>query len=109
MGIFKLILLEYSYFTTVVLVSTVQQSESGKYIHMSPLFWISFPFRSSQSTEKSSLSYTVSSYCYLFHIYVYVCESQSPNSFHPPPSPLESTHVFSTFVFCICSLFLLCK
>ena len=35
----------------VVLVSTVQQSESAIRIHIAPLFWISFPFRSPQSTE----------------------------------------------------------
>ena len=35
----------------VVLVSTVQQSESAIRIHVSNLFWISFPFRSPQSTE----------------------------------------------------------
>ena len=35
----------------VMLVSTVQQSESALRIHTSPLFWISFPFRSPQSTE----------------------------------------------------------
>ena len=29
--------------------------------HISPLLWISFPFRSPQSTESSSLGYTVSS------------------------------------------------
>ena len=34
-----------------VLVSTVQQSESIIFIHMPPLFWISFPFRSPQRTE----------------------------------------------------------
>ena len=35
----------------VVLVSGVQQSESAIHIHMFPHFWISFPFRSPQSTE----------------------------------------------------------
>ena len=35
----------------IVLVSTVQQSESAIYIHISPLFWISFAFRSPESTE----------------------------------------------------------
>ena len=43
---------------SVVLVSTVQQSESAICIHVPPLFWISFPFRSPQSTEQSSLCYT---------------------------------------------------
>ena len=35
-----------------VLVSTVQQSEST--IHISPLFWISFPFRSPQTIKWNS-------------------------------------------------------
>ena len=34
-----------------VLVSTIQQSDSAVHRHMSPLFWISFPCRSPQSTE----------------------------------------------------------
>ena len=37
-----------------VLVSIVQQSESATHIHISPLFWISFPFTSPQSIEKNS-------------------------------------------------------
>ena len=45
-----------------MLVSTVQQSESAIHIHISPLFWISFPLRSPQSTEESSLWYTVGSH-----------------------------------------------
>ena len=32
-------------------VSTVQQSESATYIHICPLFWISFPSRSPESTR----------------------------------------------------------
>ena len=38
----------------VVLVSAIQQSESVTHIHISPLFKISFPFRSPQSTEQNS-------------------------------------------------------
>ena len=34
---------------TAVSVSAVQQSESAIRIHISPLFWISFPLRSPQS------------------------------------------------------------
>ena len=37
-----------------MLFSAVQQSESAVCIHISSLFWISLPFRSLQSTEKSS-------------------------------------------------------
>ena len=44
-----------------VLVCAVQQSESAVHIHIFPLFWIPFPFRSPQSTEQSSLCYTVGS------------------------------------------------
>ena len=39
----------------VTLVSTVQQNESAIYVHVSPPFWISFPFRSLQRIKKSSL------------------------------------------------------
>ena len=53
--IFIRVLLHYSF----VLVSTVQLSETAILIHMSPLFWIPFPFRSQQSTELSSLRYAV--------------------------------------------------
>ena len=35
----------------IVLVYTVQQSESAICIHTSPLFWISLSFKSPQSTE----------------------------------------------------------
>ena len=35
----------------VVLVSAVQQSESAIRMYIFPLFWISFSFRSPQSTE----------------------------------------------------------
>ena len=43
-------ILAYSSFS-VVLVSAVQQTESVIHIHISPLFRISFPFRSPQSAE----------------------------------------------------------
>ena len=46
----------------VVLVSTVPQNESAIHIHISPLFWISFPFRSPHSTELGSLCYTAYSH-----------------------------------------------
>ena len=36
---------------SAVLVSTVLQSESAMFIHISPLFWIFFPFMSPQSDE----------------------------------------------------------
>ena len=43
-------------FNNVVLVSTVQQSESATHIHISTHFWISFQFRSPQSIQQSALS-----------------------------------------------------
>ena len=68
-------------------------SQSWKAIHICiciPLFWISFPFRSLQSTEQSSLCYTVGSH-YLSTLYivsiVYACQSQSPNSSIPSSPP----------------------
>ena len=72
----------------IVLVSTVRQSESA--IHLSPLFWISFPFRSPQSLEQSSLFSTVVfhqlSILYIVSI-VYACPSQSPSSSRLPFPP----------------------
>ena len=41
----------------VVLVSSVQKSDSSKHKYISPLFWTSFPFRLPQSIEQSSLCY----------------------------------------------------
>ena len=38
-----------------MVVSTAQQSVSAVCLPVSPLFWISFPSRSTQSTEQSSL------------------------------------------------------
>ena len=53
--------LEYICFT-MLLVSTIQQGESAINIHKSPLFWISLPFTSPQSTEESSLCYEAGSH-----------------------------------------------
>ena len=60
--LFKLIFIGVQLLYNVVLVSTVQQSESAICVHISALFWISFPFRSPQSTEESSLGCTVGSH-----------------------------------------------
>ena len=93
-------------FYNVVLVSAVQRSESAICIHISPLFWISFPLRSPQSTEQSSLCYTVC--CHqlsILYIVVYIRQSQSRSSSHSPHPPLVSIHLFSTSV----SPFLLCR
>ena len=55
---------------------------------LSPLFQTSFPFRSPQSTEQSSLCYTIGSHqLSILYIVVYICQSQSPNSSYPPFPP----------------------
>ena len=48
---FFLIFIGVALLYNVMLASTVQQSGSAIRVHISPLFWISFPFRSPQSTE----------------------------------------------------------
>ena len=57
-----------SCFTYSLLVSAVQGSESAMCIHISLLGPPSQPFRSSQSTELSSLGFTVTSHYSRFHI-----------------------------------------
>ena len=54
---FKLIFIGVQWLYNVVLVSAVQQNGSAIHIHISPLFWISFPFRSPQCIKQSSLCY----------------------------------------------------
>ena len=58
-----------SCFTYSLLVSAVQGSESAMCIHISLLGPPSQPFRSSQSTELSSLGFTVTSHYSRFHIF----------------------------------------
>ena len=84
----------------VVLVSAVEHSDSAKHIHTPPLFWISFPFRSPQSTEQNSLCRTVDS-CWLSlkYIVVYICQTLSPNPFSPLPFPPWCSQVGSL---CLC-------
>ena len=55
-----------------VLVSAVQQSESAIYVHIYPLFWVSFPFRSPQSTEQSSWCYAWFSAILISPSYLYL-------------------------------------
>ena len=43
---------------------------SYTYTYISPLFWISFPLRSSQSNEQSSLCYTVDFYQLFYMMWV---------------------------------------
>ena len=46
----------------VLMYGEVQKGESAIYTHVAPLSWISFPFRSPQSTEYSSLCYSAGSH-----------------------------------------------
>ena len=63
---FNLIFIGVSLLYSVVLVFSVQQSGSTIYIcthiHIFPVFWVSFPFRSPLNIELSSLCYTVGSH-----------------------------------------------
>jgi len=98
------LLLAYSCFA--MLVSTVQQSESILPIHISPLFWISFPFRLPQSRQYSSLCYTVGShYLPVLYVVVYIYVSFISQFIPNPIPPLVTINLFSTSVI----LFLLCK
>ena len=59
-------LLAYSCFTMLcqfLLYNKVNQL----FVCISPLFWVSFPFRSPQGIEESFLCQTIGSYCYLFY------------------------------------------
>ena len=66
---FLIIIIGVQLLYNIVLVSTVQQIESAVRIHISPLFWISFSFRSPQSTGQSSLCYTVAHQSSILSIY----------------------------------------
>ena len=84
-----------------VLVSVVQRSESAFCIHICPPSWTflppypSFhPSNSSQSTELSSLCYTEFPLATYFTNVVCICQSQSPNSSHPP-FPSSCPHILS--------------
>ena len=86
----------------IVLVSAEQQGEPAIRIHVSTLFWISFPFKPPQAL--SSLCHTVGSShkASIFYIAVHICNSQLIPPYFPP---LVSIYLFSTSV----SLFLFCK
>ena len=92
----------------VVLVSGVQQSDSGLHIHVSILFHILFPYRSLQGIEQSSLCCTVGP-CWLsiLNIAVCTCQSQTPHLSLSLPTlpPLVTINSFSKSV----SLFLFCN
>ena len=91
---------------SVVLLPTVQQSESALHTHASCLFGVSFLLRSPQSTKQSSLCFIVTFHqLSILYIIVYICPSSL--SVHPtsPLTLLVSIHLFSTST----SLVLLCK
>ena len=81
-GIFK-VFIDVQLLYNLVLVATVQQSESAIQILIFSLFWISFPFRLPQSTEYSFLCYTVGSHLLSILYIVCICQCQPPNSSHP--------------------------
>ena len=74
------------------------------HVHTSPSFWISFPFRSPQNTEKSSLCCKLVAYFIHSNVYMSIPISQ----FIPPPLPL-GVHVYSVYFCCanrfICTIF----
>ena len=67
-------------------VSTVQQSESSAHVHISPLFWISFPSGKSSLSDTvwSQLSILYNILCCILYTAVYICQPQSPSSSQPP-------------------------
>ena len=86
--LFKKIFIGVKLIYNVVLVSGIQHSESVIHIHISILFKVIFPYRSLQSTEYSSLCYTVGPYkLSILYRVACICQSQSPNLSLPPPSP----------------------
>ena len=64
----------------VVLVSAVLRSESALRIHISPLPWISFPFRFLHSIEFPVLYSRFSSVIYFIHSSVYIGENNGTHS-----------------------------
>ena len=86
--LFKLIIfIGLQFLSNVVLVSTVQQSESAARAHISPPSWISSPLRSAQSPECSALHCTEGSHQPSLPERVsggYACRSQCPSPPHLP-------------------------
>ena len=63
-----------------MLISGIQQSDSGMHIHVSIPFRILSPFRLFQNTEQSFLCYTVGPYwLFILNIVVCICQSQTPS------------------------------
>ena len=71
------------------------------HIHIFPLFWISFSFKSPQGTEFPVLYSTFLLAIYFIYI-INICQSQSPNSSHTPPFPFGIPNVCSL---CLCPCF----
>ena len=96
--------LEYSSFT-VLCQFLLCSSDSAICIHIFPLFWISFPFRSPQSTEQGSLCNTVDSHqlsiLYTVSV-VYIHQFQSPNSSDPSFPRLCKYKFFGLLMGCVC-------
>ena len=90
----------------VVLISSVQQSDSVIHVCVSILFQVLFPFYLVHDIEQSYLCYTVGS-CWLsiLNIEVCVCQSQTPVYPHPLSLHLITISSFSKSV----GLFLFCK
>ena len=78
----------------VVLVSAVQQSESAACKHRSLLFWISFPFRSPQSIEKSSLFYQ-GKFSLVIYFIQSICVNPNLSIHSTPPPPTQCPYVCS--------------
>ena len=91
---------------TAISDSSVWQSESAIITHIPPLSLDFLHIRSPQSTEKSSLCYTVG-FHQLSILYIVLCICYPKLPIHPTTAlcPLVSTHSFSSSV----SQFLLCE
>ena len=97
-----LFFIELQLLYNVVLVSTVQQSESAIRIYVSPLLDF-LPIRTPRSTVPGQYTgfslviyfiHSINSVC----TYICICQSQSPNSSHSPfPDPL-GVHMFVLYV-----------
>ena len=70
----------------MMLISTVQQSDSVMHIYIYTIFHVLFHYGLSQDTEYSSLCYTVGP-C-LSSLYVIVCICSSQLHISPSPCPL---------------------
>ena len=100
----KLIFIGVDWTYNVVLVPAVQQTKSSLRVQILPPIGTSFPVRSPQTAEQSSLSSAAGShYSSILQTEstVDTCQSQSPSSSHPttPHSPLVSTRSFSMSVY----------